>query len=592
MRGVTGSTVLLVGLPLLGLGVVGAAVVPPAVAPIAASAAGASTTHTASNNTTYYAISKRICPTPKKVRVAACFAEKRVLVKKGTKGARSFTPAAGATGSDTIGPAGGLTPSDLATAYGLTTTGGSGQTVAIVDAYNDPNIAADLATFDSQYGLAPCALGTCLKVVNQTGGATLPANDTQGWSIEESLDVEAVHSVCQACKIILIEANSPSNANLAIAENEAVTLGATEVSNSFGGFESSTDATFQAAFNHPGTVITAASGDDGYYSYDQSANVSEPDVPASYNTVVAVGGTSLYLGQNATRQAETVWNANGAEDFNQQLFFGLALGASGGGCSHLFAARGWQTSLGGWASTACGTKRLVSDIAAVGDSLTGFDVYDSYNCGSACGSAPPGWLTVGGTSLSAPIIAAAYALAGGSHGVPYPAVTLYGHRTSAYDVTVGGNGWCGGSGAAGCADPNLQGFGVLDCAYPATGTTPSAGDRACDALAGYDGPTGLGTPKGLGVFTKTGPTATIGGPTSVTAGATNTWTATATDPFPGGAVTSYTWNWGDGTTPTVTTTGSAPHNYTTGGGVTRTITLTLKDNYAVTGTATLSVTVN
>ena len=462
--------------------------------------------------------------------------------------------------------------------------------MAIVDAYNNPKIAADLATFDSQYGLAPCPLGTCLKVVNQTGGTTLPANDTQGWSVEESLDVEAVHSICQACKIILVEANSASNADLAIAENEAVALGATEVSNSFGAFESATNATFQAAFNHPGTVITAAAGDDGYYSFDQLASVNQPDVPASYNTVVAVGGTSLYLGQNATRQAETVWNANGTEDFYQQVF-GLALGASGGGCSTLFAARGWQTNLSGWPSTACGTKRLVSDIAAVGDSLTGFDIYDSYNCGIPCGSAPPGWLTVGGTSLSAPIIAAAYGLAGGAHGMPYPAVTLYGHKSGAYDVTVGGNGWCGGAGAAGCGDPNLLGFGVVDCDYPATGTTPSAGDRACDALAGYDGPTGMGTPKGLGVFTKTGPTATIGGPTSVTSGTTNTWTATTTDPFPGGAVTSYTWNWGDGTTPTVTSTGSAPHNYTTGG-VTRTITLTVKDNYGVTGTATRSVTVS
>ena len=110
MRGVTGSTVLMVGLPLLGLCTAGAAVVPPAVSPIAASVAAASTTHTASKNTAYYAISKRICQTPKKVRVAACFAEKRVLVKQGTKGAKSFTPAAGATGSATIGPAGGTHP--------------------------------------------------------------------------------------------------------------------------------------------------------------------------------------------------------------------------------------------------------------------------------------------------------------------------------------------------------------------------------------------------------------------------------------------------------------------------------------------------
>jgi subtilase family serine protease len=590
MRGVTRSTVLLVGLPLLGLGVAATEVLPGTVSPIAATVAAASTTHAASNTTTYYAINQRICKTPKKTRTAACFAEKRVLVKQGTKGAKSFTLAAGATGSATIGPAGGLTPSDLATAYALTTTGGSGQTVAIVDAYNNPNIAVDLTTFDSQYGLAACPLGTCLTVVNQTGGTTLPANDTTGWSVEESLDVQAVHSICQACKIILLEANSPSNADLAIAENTAVQLGATEVSNSFGGFESANDPTFQAAFDHPGTVITAAAGDDGYYSFDQLAGVNAPDIPASYNTVVAVGGTSLYLGQNATRQAETAWNSNGVEDFYQQVFFGLPLGAGGGGCSTLFVARHWQTNLSGWPTTACGTKRLVADIAAVGDSLTGFDVYDSYDCGpSSCGGAP-GWETVGGTSLSTPIIAATYALAGGAHGMQYPALTLYGHRGSPYDVTVGGNGWCAGEGAAGCGNPNSFGFGVVDCDYPATGTTPSAGDRACDALAGFDGPTGLGTPNGLTAFTKTGPTATLGGPTSVTHGTTNTWTATTTDPFPAGTVTSFTWNWGDGTAATVTSTGSASHNYATGG-VTRTITLTVKDSYLVTGTAMRSVTV-
>jgi subtilase family serine protease len=573
----------------MGLGVVGAELVPGAVSPIAASVAAASTTHTASKTATYYAIGKRICKTPKKARTAACFAEKRVLVKKGTKGAKPFVRAAGASGTATIGPAGGLTPSDLGTAYALNTTGGAGQTVAIVVAFNDPNLASDLAHFDSQYGLASCAPTTCLEVVNQTGGTTRPADDTQGWSLEESLDVETVHSVCQGCKILVVEANSPSNADLAIAENEAVSLGANEVSNSFGAFESQSDPTFQAAFNHPGRVILAAAGDDGYYNFDQLAAINEPDVPASYNTVVAVGGTSLYLGQNATRQSETVWNTNGAKDFFQQVLFGLPLGAGGGGCSTRFAAPAWQTHLGAWPSTACGTKRLVADISAVGDSLTGFDIYDSFDCGTQCGDAAPGWLTVGGTSLATPIIAAVYGLAGGAHGVPYPALTLYGHRGNAYDVTVGGNGWCDGEGAAGCGNPNTQGFGVVDCDYPATGTTPSVGDRACDALRGYDGPTGLGTPNGLTSFTRTGPAPTLSGPTPVTHNTVRTWTATTTDPFPGGAVTTYTWNWGDGSTPTVTSTGSASHTYT-GAGI-PTITLTVKDNYAMTGSTTRNVTV-
>ena len=128
-----------------------AAVTLSAAAPSAVAAASNKTVKpTASEATTLYAVGKQVCKTPKKAHVASCFAEIRQLVRKGTKGARAFRRAAGATGAGTIGPAGGLTPSDLGTAYGLTTTGGSGQTIAIVDAYNDPNINADLHTFDSQ----------------------------------------------------------------------------------------------------------------------------------------------------------------------------------------------------------------------------------------------------------------------------------------------------------------------------------------------------------------------------------------------------------------------------------------------------------
>ena len=184
------------------------------------------------------------------------------------------------------------------------------------------------------------------------------------------------------------------------------------------------------------------------------------------------------------------------------------------------------------------------------------------------------------------MIAAVYALAGGAQGVPYPALTLYGHPGSAFDVTTGGNGWCAGEGAAQCGDPNVLGHGTVDCDYTSGGTV-AVGDRACDALAGYDGPTGVGTPDGITMFEKTGPSATISGPTSVTHGTSRTWTATTKDPFPGGVVNRYSWNWGDGTT-TVTTTGSASHTYTTGG-VTRTITLTVTDNYGMTGSKIYAV---
>ncbi len=556
----------------------------------------------ASAQVTHFAIGQRVCK-PARPRHSTCFAMRRVEVAEGTPGAVPYKLAAGAdlstatTGpAATIGPTGGLTPSDLTTAYAFSSTAtGTGQTVAIIDAYNDPNINADLQTFDKQYGLTTCSEANgCLKVVNQTGGSTLPANDTTGWSVEESLDVETVHAVCQNCKIILIEANSESNADLATAVNEAATLKATEITNSYGSYEAARTSTQNAAYNHPGIVITASAGDDGYYDFDLLGGAipspyNQPNAPSSLNTVVAVGGTSLYLGQTATRESETVWNDNGTADYYESLL-GFPLGATGGGCSHLFAAQTWQSNVSDWANTACGAKRLVSDIAAVGDYLTGFDIYASYNCGADCSVL--GWQTVGGTSLSSPLIAAMYALAGGAHGVKYPALTLYGHLGSAslYNVTSGGNGWCSGEGAAACGNPNAFGEGILDCDYPASGTTPSVGDLACDAGAGYNGPTGVGTPNGLGAFAQTGPKATIAGPTSVVKGTTGTWTATTTDPFPKGKVTSYSWNWGDGTAATVTTTGSATHDYATGG-VTRTITLTVTDNYGVTGTKTYSVTV-
>jgi hypothetical protein len=552
-------------------------------------ARAAATSHPAAG-TLLYAVGKPACPAVRGSDRATCDAMIRVDVpasKARTDGAKPFRVGAGAVGAGTIGPAGGLTPGDLATAYGLKTTGGAGQTVGIVDAYNDPNIDADLQTFDAEYGLPACSLGNgCLRVVNETGGAAPPADDTTGWSLEESLDVEAVHSVCEGCKIILVEANSNANADLGGAENTAVRLGATEVSNSFGEPEEFSTPDFQADFNHPGTVITASAGDDGYYSYDLLDDISEPNIPAAYNTTVGVGGTSLFLGQGGTRQSETVWNDNGIRDYFEQ---GLerALGGAGGGCSTLYNAQRWQTSLSVWKSTGCGTKRLVSDVSAVADYLTGFDIYDSYNCGSACEPAP-GWFTIGGTSLSSPVIASAFALAGGAHGVAYPALTLYGHRNQAYDVTTGGSGWCDGEGTGACPNPNGA-DSVLDCAYTAGGVG-AVGDRACDALAGYDGPTGVGTPNGITMFDKTGPSVAIAGPASVTRGTSRKFKAAVDDPFPGGTAVRYVWKWGDGTT-TTTTAATASHTYKTSG-VTRTITLTVSDSYGSTGSTTRKVKVN
>jgi subtilase family serine protease len=462
----------------------------------APSASAAPGSHRASPAKTRYARIRRVCPLPRPGR-ATCFALLRVPVASNiaaSVGAKPYLPGDGASES---GPAGGLTPAQLASAYEYAPTeGGKGQTVAIVDAYDDPNIEADLGTFDKKYKLAECtAANGCLEKVGQTGSTTsLPKADKEGWSVEISLDVETVHGACSNCKILLVEANEPTDVDLAAAVNEAVTLGATEVSNSYGGTEEAAD---EAAYNHPGVVIAASAGDQGYYDWDVVskgfAAPARPDTPASLPSVVAVGGTSLKLKANGTRESESVWNDSGRPS-NEAEF--KQYSATGGGCSTLFTAPSWQQSVPGWASTACGTKRLDNDISAVADPYTGFDIYDSYNCGKICeeGGAGKGWATIGGTSLSSPLVASLYALAGGSGGVSYPAATLYSHlgqAPSLYDVTEGGNGYCDGEAPGPCGEPGVNELlGNVDC----EGTT------ACDAALGFDGPTGVGAPKGLGAF--------------------------------------------------------------------------------------------
>ncbi len=487
---------------------------------VLAATTGGATSVAQPGATTHYGVVQPVCQQPSGAAQASCFAMRRVEVSKGTAGAVAFKE--GGTSYST-GPAGGYTPADLASAYEFSPTAtGSGQTVAIVDAYNDPNINADLQTFDANYGLPACSTSNgCLSVVGEATGAGLPANDTSGWSVEESLDVETVRSVCQECKIILVEANSNSISDLATADEEAYSLGATEVSNSWGGTESSGDTSYEADFNHPGIVVTASTGDSGYFNWDKFADANAPNFPSSFGDVVAVGGTSLSLNSNGTRNAETVWDDDNLGAVNPT---GNG-GSSGGGCSTVFPAPSWQTSVSDWPATACGTYRLASDVSADADPFTGFDVYDSFSCGNDCLT---GWTTLGGTSLASPIIASMYALAGGTHSLSYPAQVLYSHiGTSAlYDVTSGGNGFCDGEAAANClsandgANPNTEGYGTLDCAWTATGA-PSAGDLACDAGTGYDGPSGVGTPNGLGGFEPGGsaPTVTAVSPSAGPVGA-------------------------------------------------------------------------
>ncbi len=335
----------------------------------------------------------------------------------------------------------GYGPSDLQSAYGLTSaasSNGSGETIAIVDAYDDPNAAADLATYRSYYGLSACTVANgCFKKVGQTGSTTsLPAADS-GWAGEISLDLDMASAICPNCNILLVEATSSSMANLGTAVNRAVTMGAKFVSNSYGGSESSSDTSYDSSyFNHPGVAITVSSGDEAYGA----------EYPAASKYVTAVGGTKLSTSSTSRGWTESVWKTSSTE-------------GTGSGCSSYDAKPTWQTDTG------C-TKRTIADVSAVADPATGVSVYDSY------GSDGTGWNTYGGTSASAPIIASVYALAGTPGSSDYPASYPYAAAgTSALnDVTSGNNGTCSTS-------------------------------YFCTAGSGYDGPTGWGTPEGLSAFT-------------------------------------------------------------------------------------------
>jgi PKD domain-containing protein len=533
---------------------------------------------------TRYAKISRVCPAPSPGD-ATCLALARVPIPTAAAGEPGVRPYTAASGALESGPAGGLTPEELASAYGYDpTAGGIGQTIAIVDAYDDPKIEGDLATFDAEYGVRACTEANgCLTKVSQSGSRTvLPARDKLGWSVEIALDVEMAHSACPNCKILLVEATTESFEDLAAAVDEAVSLGATEVSNSYGAPESAIGPAERAAYKHPGVVIAAATGDSGYDDWAPFVNEGafgapgQPDAPASLPSVVAVGGTTLELSATGKRNTETVWNGNGALDAAGEL----EEDATGGGCSTLLTAEPWQRAAPGFAATGCAGKRVAADVSAVADPNTGFDIYDSYNCGAACRlfGGGQGWLTIGGTSLSTPLISSLYALAGGSDGVQYPALTLYGHLgegSSLFDVAEGGNGYCDDGGSA-CGANALE-KATVDC----------EGTSACNAASGFDGPSGVGAPNSLNLFKPLLPTAVIAAHAAIMAGTPASFAASASsDPYPGGSIASYSWSWGDGTGGS---TGVGPaHTYSTAGE--HTVSLTVTDSYGIkSAPATVSV---
>ncbi len=331
----------------------------------------------------------------------------------------------------------GYGPAEFHSAYNLPTSAPVAQTIAIVDAYDDPKIESDLAAYSAHYGLPACTTANgCFKKVNQSGVQGSYPNANSGWSLEIALDVETAHAICQNCKILLVEAKTNSLANLEAGVNTAANLGATQISNSYGAKEFSGETTHTPAYEHPNIAVVASSGDGGY----------GVEFPAASPSVVAVGGTTLNLGSGGSYAGETAWSG------------------SGSGCSAYLAARSFQTSLPNWGQTGCGAKRGVADVSADADPVTGASVYNTQR--RLVRNAP--WQQVGGTSLSAPLIAGVYALAGNSASAVYPASIPYAHTGSLHDVTQGSNGSCG--------------------------------TVMCNAGPGYDGPTGLGTPNGTGGF--------------------------------------------------------------------------------------------
>jgi subtilase family serine protease len=351
-------------------------------------------------------------------------------------------------------PAGnGYGPSQLQSAYNLTSASaadGAGTTVAVVDAFNDPTAAADLATYRSSAGLPALTSGQ-FTVYNQNGQTSpLPATapPTDDWTLEESLDVDMVSAICPLCKIDLVEASSDSGNGLYVAEQTAATtLGAKYISNSWGGSESSADLTEDSsAFGVSGVVYTASAGDGAY-----SAGVI---YPATSPHVVGVGGTSLNTASNSRGWTESVWETSSTE-------------GTGSGCSSNEPQPAWQAALS--VITAVCSHRVDNDVAADADPNTGAAVYDTTNGNG-------GWNEVGGTSESSPIIAAVFALAGNNgNGGDNAADSIYTHTSNLYDVTTGSNGSCGSS-------------------------------LLCTAKTGYDGPTGWGTPNGLTAFQTNGST--------------------------------------------------------------------------------------
>ena len=296
----------------------------------------------------------------------------------------------------------GLSPSTIDSVYGFPADGGSGKTIAIVDAYDDPTAASDLTTFSTQFGLSPCTTSNgCFTKVNQSGGSSYPSTNS-GWALEISLDIEWAHAVAPAAKILLVEASSASFTNLLAAEGYAANH-AQYVSNSWGASEFSGETSDDSSFVKSGVSFFVAAGDAGLPA----------EYPSSSPNVVSVGGTTLTFDSSGNLVSETGWSSGG------------------GGCSAYENATAAQAGFSGYGQVSCAGKRATPDVALDADPNSGVAVYDStpYNGQS-------GWYTVGGTSASTPMWAAASADAG----VVMNSAYVYANNVTFRDITSGNNG--------------------------------------------------------------------------------------------------------------------------------------------------------
>ncbi len=305
----------------------------------------------------------------------------------------------------------GFGPAQFRGAYGVSGHATVNTTIAIVDAYDNPNALSDLTAYSTMFGirtLGNCAVSSgttsnpCFQKVSQSGSSTYPKADS-GWALESSLDVQAIHAMCDNCNILLVEANSASYNDLMTAIDRARTMGAKVISNSYGSAEFSGETAYDSHFNYPGIAFLFSSGDSGYGA----------SYPAGSRYVTSVGGTTLNMSGN-TYVSETTWSG------------------AGSGCS------AYETKPSFQHDNAC-ARRTIADVSADANPSTGAAVYDSLGM-----QGQKGWFKVGGTSLAAPLVAAVYGL--GAIGSSVFANTLpYATLSGLRDITSGSNGSCGGS---------------------------------------------------------------------------------------------------------------------------------------------------